>query len=299
MTTSSRGNRIYINSRAHKSVSNAVLITGTARSGTSIIGTLVHSFWPVEYIFEPPLLYGLFPLIRRLDKWEWCYLYETYLYNDFLLDALAGRRLNMNMHDESSIFQAKSEEEIEKRLQKGWRAHALMEVADDSRIVYKMPDIQPYLAKLLDYYPRMKIIVMSREPETLAGSLRKKGWFTNEALKARVANWPWKNQRGIAIPFWVPGSMEETWRDTNEEGRIRIYLEVMNGSSRGPDPVGYDPGESLLKVPYEDFIADPDAYAQRICEFLGVKYGSITESMVLPRIKAYVKYVGRQGSASD
>ena len=85
-----------LNSRIFEKCNNSTLITGGARNGTTILGKIFHSFNNVEYIFEPPLFFSLFALIDSLDKDDWKLLYETYLYEEFLINALGGRNLNYN-----------------------------------------------------------------------------------------------------------------------------------------------------------------------------------------------------------
>ena len=66
---------------------------------------------------NPPMLFTLFSLMEKLNREEWCLLYETYLYEEFMLGALAGRAINCNKSDDSSIYRVKNPQEIEDRLQ--------------------------------------------------------------------------------------------------------------------------------------------------------------------------------------
>ena len=72
----------------------AVLISGSARSGTTILAKILHSFKNVELAFEPPVLYSLFALLPELEEKQWRLLYETHLYEEFFRDALSGRAIN-------------------------------------------------------------------------------------------------------------------------------------------------------------------------------------------------------------
>ena len=93
------------------------------------MGKVLHSFQSVEYTFEPPTLFSLFSLLPRLDEVEWKLLYETYLYEDFFVNAIAGRNLNLNRNDDSCVYNAKAEAEVDARyegslrkaeINKGW-----------------------------------------------------------------------------------------------------------------------------------------------------------------------------------
>jgi hypothetical protein len=97
-------------------VNNSILITGSARSGTSIMGKIIHSLKNVEYVFEPPTLVSLFSVIHEMDEKHWSLLFQTYLYEEFLINAIAGRNLNFNTNDDSCIYNTKPRNEIEERL---------------------------------------------------------------------------------------------------------------------------------------------------------------------------------------
>ena len=114
-------NQFFSSSKAYEKVSKAILITGTARNGTTITGQLIHSMNNVEYAFEPPTLLSLINIIDKVEKNIWKFLYETYLYEDFLINAIAGRNINFNKNDDSSIYHAKTEEEIQARIKKNAR----------------------------------------------------------------------------------------------------------------------------------------------------------------------------------
>ena len=95
---------------------NAVLISGSARSGTTILSKILHSFKNVELVYEPPVLFSLFALLPEIEEKQWRLLYETYLYEEFFINALSGRSVNCNRKDDSSIFLVKDKEELDKRL---------------------------------------------------------------------------------------------------------------------------------------------------------------------------------------
>ena len=130
---------LEISDRAYSSVSNAILISGSARSGTTIMGKVIHSFDGIEYTYEPPLLFSLFPLINQLAEQDWRLLYETYLYEEFMLNSLAGRAINCNRKDDSSIYNVKSESEVASRLQSTLSKNEAEILAKNRTIAYKMP----------------------------------------------------------------------------------------------------------------------------------------------------------------
>ena len=66
---------LSLDKKISKKCNEAIIISGGARSGTTIIGKVLHSLKNVEYAFEPPALFALFPLINDLPKKIWKLLY--------------------------------------------------------------------------------------------------------------------------------------------------------------------------------------------------------------------------------
>lgn len=257
-----------------QTVGNAVLITGVARSGTTIMGTLIHSLESLEFLFEPPLLYGLFPLLGKLDEAAWKYLYETYLFEDFLLDAMAGRRLNFNKYDDSSIHKVKSPQDVDARLDSRYHRLDLFRQAVNHRIAYKMPDMLPQIDVLTKYYPDMKVVIMFREPEAVVDSLVRKRWFAPESRTSDVIQGPWL-QLGPDIPFWVRNTAE--WQQASELEKAYLYYIWQNEALTlrfnlysVADSIGTGDKRYCI-VDYDDFVMNPVAEFQKVMHFLGCK----------------------------
>ena len=254
-------------------VSQATLITGAARSGTTIVGTLVHSLQGLDYVFEPPFLFALLPLIDTLDPAVWRSLYETYLFEDFLMDSLAGRRLNFNQQDESSVFRAKTVAEIENRIKGSSRRNDVFWQAQRTKIAYKMPDIVPYVSKLKSYYPAMKVIVLFREPEAVVDSLVKRGWFQTDASASERVQGPWK-AFSPDMAFWVPNGTEQQWRSASSLERAYLYY------NWAYEPLLLLNPANVLVVNYDNLVSYPAREFERVRAYVGAPAGSLTEKVV-------------------
>ena len=177
----------------------AVVLSGSARSGTTITGKLLHSMKGVEYIFEPPTLFSLFALAETLSDETWGLLYETYLYEEFLVDALSGRALNCNRADASSIYKVKVAEEINARLEHSLPRERAEELAHRAVPAYKVPDVVPLLDSLIQRYPETRLVLMRRDPVGTFHSLKNKGWFTDHALSHTNQTWPFAMLGGLKV----------------------------------------------------------------------------------------------------
>lgn len=270
----------YLRKTVTEAVSKSILITGVARSGTTMMGTLVHSLRNVEFSYEPPFLFSHIPLIYQMPPGQWCLLYETYLFEDFLMEALGGRRLNFNEHDDSCIYRAKDSGEIEARLSGSHRRKALLPLAVGRRIAYKMPDMLPFLDRLHAYYPGMNIIVMFRSPESVAASLLGKGWFSDEGLSEDPMVWPSKVERFPLVPFWVPDQDIELWRGMSEVERCYYYYALMYEHAlvnAHPEPKGR---EDLLIVDYDSFTKHPRKEFDHLVARIGCEFGQKTDELL-------------------
>jgi hypothetical protein len=261
---------------ANEIVQSAVVITGSGRSGTTILGKLLHTYSNVEYAFEPSMLVGLFPLLDHLSEHTWKYLYEVYLAEEFLANTLAGRSINTNRYDDSSIYVVKSSEELEQRLSQSWPKREIFKKAKGKIIAYKIPDIVSSMPHLLKYYPKTRVIIMTRgAPETI-NSLIQKQWFDDSSSQAATI-WPFKvTNDGKRIPYWVLKQDEQLWLELSEIDRCAYYYLRMNESAH------YAP--QILHVRYSEFVSQPTVVADRIAQRLGLVPGEMTQS-VLSTIK--------------
>jgi hypothetical protein len=254
-------------------VGKAVVVTGAARSGTTVMGSLIHTLDRVEYLFEPPMLYGLFSVIDQMDPDLWRFLYANYLFEDFLMDALAGRRMNLNQHDDSSIYKAKLDADIANRLESQYRRADLFSQTSGRRIAYKAPDILPYVSHLQLYYPQTRVIIMFREPEAVVDSIRTKGWFGPRMRLSAVLQGPWRSL-SPDVPFWVPEQAVDRWLGASEIERCYLYYLWMYESIFSLEP------ESYCLVDYNQFVADPEWQFGRVFKYLGAHPTSKTTEVL-------------------
>ena len=264
---------------SHDCANSAILVTGSARSGTTIVGKLIHSFSTIEYVFEPPALIALFPLIDAMPREQWSYLYEAYLYEEFLINSVSGRAINTNRADDSSIFATKGEAEIAQRLDRSWPKSEAARLAAGRRAAYKIPNIVACIPELRHRYPGMAVIMMVRDAVETIHSLMAKHVFTPDHPSAALP-WPFRRDAGMAIPYWVRQGDEVLWKDLNEIDRCAYYYICMS------EAVNVSERQLLLK--YSELLAAPLATAERLVDFLGTDFGERTLA-VLETIKPTCK----------
>jgi len=263
---------ISLDRKISKKCNETIVVSGSARSGTTILAKIIHSFKDVELLIEPPMLFSMFATISSIDEKYWRLLYETYLYEEFLINALSGRSINCNYLDDSSIYKVKSQELIEKRLNRSLRKTEAENMVQKCTIAYKMPDIVPFLPKLQDYYPGTKFIIMLREAPDVFNSLLEKKWFSDKSLNEENLIWPsyFVNQK--RVPSWVNINDREEWIEMDELHRIAYYY------IRVSEPVERLSGS--IRVKYSELVKHPETTVKRVAEKLTLVWGEKTDEII-------------------
>lgn len=256
----------------YSKVNESVVVSGCKRSGTTIMGKLIHSMEHVEYSLEPPMLYMLFPMISELPKITWMQLYEAYLYEDFFMNALAGRAINCNRQDDSSIYNCKSLSEIDSRLSRSFSKKDTQRMGAEAVIAYKLPSIIPFLSLLKDYYPQTKILVMVRDFTEVLYSILSRRWFSPTVDVKSNLIWPYRGSGPLKVPFFVSESDSYWWRQAAEVDRVAYYyIRTYENLSAIPE---------ALVCRYEDLVADPCGTAGYLMQRLKLEEGALTQGII-------------------
>ena len=267
-----------VNDDARKIAEKAIVVTGAGRSGTTILGNIIHSLDTVEYIFEPPMLISLFEVLPQLQKDCWKLLYETYLYEEFLMGSLAGRNINRNQNDDSCIDKVKDANEIAKRLEVGHRKLSLVEIAQSSVVAYKLLNLNGRIRDLKLAYPETKTVFITRNAADVIASTLKKKWFADETLKNGFVNWPFIFYKNTHIPTFVKPDDFDLWIGMDEINRCAYYYIASHE----------DVDVNTYIVRYEDFIADAEKIISKLSRNLGLNMSS--------RARELCASVGKRGA---
>src|SRR3989344_275607 len=273
---------LTLNKKAYDKCNSAILLVGCQRSGTTILGNLVHSFKNVEYIYEPTMMYSLFELMPKLKEQDWKVLYETYLYEEFLMNALAGRNLNFNTHDDTYILKVRSEKFIKSRLSRSFRKSEAVKLAASNRIAYKIAHSGNFISKLKEYYPGTKIVVITRKAPGNIKSILEKGWFSDDYLRLESGFFLRKIYKKASIPFFVLEKDFEKWLKMDELHRAAYnYVQKNRYIENISD---------CLRIKHSDLLANPAKTARGLAKYLnlfpGEKTAEIMASVPLPKNEA-------------
>lgn len=252
-------------------VRDSILITGSARSGTTIFGKLVGSLNTVEYFFEPPTLFSLFSLLNKLPSQESCLLFETFVYEELLVGALSGRMINLRNQDDSSIKHTKTDAEIARRMNAIGRKGDIE--TEKATIALKLPDFVYRLPEINKTLGLQKLLISVREPSSTISSLLRKGWFKDESLQAGIHTWPNLFEGRVPKPHWVPKDWLEIWDEMTEVDRAALYFVTQT-------KLPMDLPESALIFSYDQLIKEPVKLLGAVADHLGLSFGSLTKNIL-------------------
>jgi hypothetical protein len=210
-------------------------------------------------------------MINKIDRSNWRLLFQTYLYEEFLMNAIAGRNFNFNKNDDSCIYNAKSKSEIDNRLSTAFRKVDTEKIAVAKTIAYKIPTIVPYLKRFLEIVPNSRVVLMERNPVDTINSLLRKNWFSNESLNKENRTWPFVKYKNNCIPHWVPKNDYDYWVSLSELDRCAYYYVKMRF------PLD---NEQIHTINYDDFLISPSSHLKRLCENFGLEFGGLTNNLL-------------------
>ncbi len=252
-------------------LSNAIVLSGSARSGTTITGKILHSFHNVEYLYEPPIIFTLLALRNKIGEDEFKAIYGSYLYDEFLVNSIAGRAINCNIHDDSSIYNVKSKEEVSSRLRKKNTKIGNESIESTYQIAYKANSIIPFIPFIQKIYPSTKVIITLRGPIGVINSILRKEWFSkkNNAMNFSI---PFRQKKGVNIPFWVKKHHDDVWIELSEIDRAAYYYIQ-----------AYDGIENFSQynfIRYTELISNPINIVENLADSLNLDFGAKTKSII-------------------
>jgi hypothetical protein len=259
---------------ASDKTAKAIFLSGGTRTGTSMMARLLYSLDHVEGFHEPAFLYAYFYMIENVAEAPWKLLLESFVFEELLLSALAGRRLNFNENDESCVFHSRTREEIAERLTRTHRHQELVPRSRDFRVAFKMPETLPMLDRLRRYYSDMTFLVMLRRPETVIASLIQRGWYSDAQMKTPGGEWVFRDKMpgGLRIAPWVPDDLVNEFVATSEVDRCAMcYIEQYKHLMGRTDCIVAD---------FDELNRRPVPYFTAVTETLGEKFGPMTNRLL-------------------
>ena len=264
-----------------------IVLGGVGRSGTSILGKLVGSLKDVEFFYEPKTVDLLFSKIDDIDAECWKALFKRNIYDDLLINSLAGRYINTNRHDISSIYNYKNEDEVFERLSRSHTQDELDALAGDSIIAFKLLDSILYMDKVQQYFPKLRALFIVRNPVDTINSLLRKQWYSDSSLSidspepASV----YRVHNSMRVPRFVSDDDLDLWVALPEHQRYGYYYSfVLKKMCKFLD-------RDNLFIGYDRLLSKKDIVLNKILSHFHLHAGGKTDEVL--------SSIEHQGSARD
>ena len=250
----------------------AVVLAGSARSGTSLLCAILASLDGAELDYESPVLTPLLASEASLVSATFQLMWTRYVHRSVVVDALAGRSLNLNWHDESSAYRYLGEEEIARRLSRSWGLRDLLDRSIRARPVLKMPNVVEHLTRVAVEFPGTRFVVTGREPSRTILSLVTRGWFRDAVEGPSLTTSPVRVVRGVRVPYWVPSYLIDRYvSGTDLQRSAMYYVWVTEASLTVP---------GAILVDYAALTEDPEPVVTNCAGRLGMTFGPRTRQLI-------------------
>lgn len=250
---------------------NAIAIFGPGRTGTSLVAQLIHSAKDVELAFEPPSLISLFSVAPNLPDDIFRTLTTTFIFEELVVGSLAGRFINMNRADDSSIYKALDLSEVQFRTDFSHRKAEVLEKAAKAIPAFKIAQIPVNFSTALEAYPTWKRVAVLRDPVSTAESLLAKKWFS-ELGPSDVIDWPYQRSLKGFQPFWMNSEDVELWPQMTEIERAETFLLRQLELVRQI--------EGVLLLSYDFLVQSPEYYVSKVFSQLELEFTAKTEELI-------------------
>ena len=248
--------------------SNFIFITGPARSGTKLLGSILASSKKSLYAHEPPFLASLYARKNILGSELLSQMISEYLYEEYALNLLAGRALNFNRKDYTFVYNFKSNEEVEDSILNSWNRDNLESEILSRNFIVKFPDISQLVDILKTHsYPSMKSIFITRDMFDVVKSMIRLGWYLPGKSKTNIP--PYYSAINDSIPYWVDVKYHDWWLTANQEKRCIFAFNLHNKA----------PKDSFL-INYNDLCLNPKKEVEDLFKFANLEQTEMTGRLI-------------------
>jgi hypothetical protein len=265
-----------------------VILTGTCRSGKTLLAQLAGSMTGVEWIEEPwvpmmlPVLQGTGMIAAEVASDMMRAVTEELVFDRILL-----RGANFRPGDLSSIWSVKDPVEIFDRLTNLRSRDDVRAFVQERRptLLYVLAETNPFIPFLLAAFPRGHVIHVVRNGLDVARGTMEKGWFSRERFLNPTDNVLYRPYRTTGealhyLPWWVKVGEEERFLSLGPFGMgLYYWCSLMRDSLPGIAFARRECAARYTQIRYEDLVQDPAAAVARLGEV--VRTGATERTAIL------------------
>jgi hypothetical protein len=222
--------------------SNAIIITGVGRSGTSILGKLIGSMRNTVYLYEPIIMKYAYKLNRAVLR--------TILFEDYILPTLQYRG---NTNDTDDSFMGHYCVDPERKLLRR-RLDAIRYYKNNKIVpVIKSNECQHLAEKYRKIFPKSRIVHIVRNRESVVKSALLREWYTDKYLKTMI------EPTLRFAPVFIRNPIDFKHADTRSRVEM-VYDDLLSYN------YFYD-----LTIKYEELCANPEKITMDIASSLNLQ----------------------------
>ncbi|MBI2889490.1 MAG: sulfotransferase [Nitrospirae bacterium] len=256
-----------------------LLITGAARSGTGILGRILGSCENTVFAYEPPCLPAAAGVLATGDMTDAGarFLLDVCLHEVEFYPRLLGRRVNLRP-GYSFSFNYLSWDKLIERL--GFpdrrREYHQLRSSRSWSFVFKHPDLHLIPERMVQWFPRLKVIHLIRDGRDVVASGLRRAWYSDTYYREWVTTWFRRGSESPdACPFFVEERYRSDWSRWNPATRAaynwcRMVQAGLEGAQNEPVRV--------RRVKYEELVRDVEGVAGRLADWAGLELSGLSRS---------------------
>lgn len=207
--------------------SGVVVITGTARSGTTEISKVISSAHNTILVNEPHIVTLLCESESdtnkcHFDNRQLNQLLSTYLFWSEVVPQVSGRTINLNPFDQTSIKSYKSHEYLQELHSQSWRFDDLRNKFRMTNVVLKFVDNPKIYQKLKAGLTEAVNVAIIRHPAAVAQSAINRKYYSSPRLIINHQPFLRINESGCPLPIFVTKELEDSWSSGSQTDRCLI-----------------------------------------------------------------------------
>ena len=226
---------------------SVIIITGSGRSGTTILGKIIGSMEPCYYLFEPSIM-------------KYCADVDTLrpvLFEDYWVLQAQGRNLNINENEDSYYLNYMDNNFYSKRKD-------ALRRCQESKLCIKVTEYTQDSSTVKSWFPGLKFIHIYRNGNDVVDSMAIRGWFTNPYMENGYLDATYNG----GVPWFIYGMEAGEWCTYNQHTRCAAVW-------RSTTETGID--SDMIQIKYENLKAyDFDALSSD----LGLRISKLTRKHI-------------------
>lgn len=259
-----------------------IIISGTNRSGKSLISPIVSSLKNVNhFIFNYDLERVLqLNFLKKIDNKSFFYLFNKFASN-VIYEKAIGRTINMIKDDYSSMFKYENSIEILSKIsQSPPTKNQFLKSVDKSYHPFFIHNALFFYNNISKVFSHLKFIHMVRDPvEVIYSWYQKKLFSKNLTTNLNIEGVTYKN-KNMTFPYWIKNLKYQPKNDMDD-----VFLSYQQANNKNLTLFKkYKNKKNILIVDYRSLLSDPKKNILRIEKFLKTDVSKKT-SLILKKEK--------------